>query len=102
MNTNLKNIQKVSFLFFLAIGGIHLITGSLTYSLSTNSTIELIYKTTFIPFIICALIYAGSSLKINITAYEGSDSPKLNKIFLAAAVAIILIVSILFFLFKNL
>ncbi len=53
----IKNLQKVSLVFFIIIGLIHLVT-----SLIINRTFDL-------PFAFSALLYGLSSLKINLNHF---------------------------------
>jgi hypothetical protein len=85
----IKNIKKVSILFFIPIGIIHI--GSSLF-IANNLFLKesiIINKTLDIPFIITGLIYGLSSLRISLANQEKSH--KILDVALAGTIVLIFI-----------
>lgn len=98
----LRNIQKVSLLFFIAVGAIHFGSGALFFNNEESLIAGAVFRFSFIPFVICALAYCGAGLKINIYNYSGHDSRPLSYLLLGLGSLIVIGLSLIFFFSPNL
>lgn len=87
----LHNIQKVSLVFFAAIGFTHIVSGLFVangYIIGTANTIN---QALDIPFIIAAMLYFYSSLKLGLLKVEKYPSA-LDTVFVILGFAVIITV----------
>lgn len=87
MNT-LKNIQKVSLIFFVVLGLAHIVSGLMAENNYSEAIATIINKTLDIPFAFVALIYGAVSLKLSI-AREDTKNTILNVVLLLGIIGII-------------
>lgn len=88
MNT-LLNIKKVSLIFFLAVGTLHLGSSILIANNVFPQISYIVNKTMEIPFILTGMIYGLSSLRISF--YDAENQHKILDIFLISLIIIVLI-----------
>lgn len=88
MPKTLENINKVSFLFFAALGIVHILGMLMTANNYTPEIANLLYKIFDLPFLLAALIYGGSAFQIG-----------LYKIGLRSGVLTTILITLLGFLF---
>jgi len=87
MNTT-RNLQIVSLYFLLATGLIHFFSGMMYVNSYYTEITLLINKVSDIPFLVAALFYLGSSIKLNINP---NPSKKLDLGIVITGVVIFLI-----------
>ncbi len=88
MNT-IKNIKKISLVFFIATGLIHLGTSAFIVNEIFLREAHLLNKTMDIPFILTGAIYAFSSFRLALT--KPSKKHKILDIILISVIIIILL-----------
>ena len=88
MNTFL-NIKKVSLIFFIAIGLIHIGSSMLIANNVFPQISYIINKTMEIPFILTGMTYGFSSLRISM--FDQENPHKILDIFLISLIIIVLI-----------
>jgi len=88
MNTFL-NIKKVSLIFFIAIGIVHLGSSMLLANNVFSQVSYIVNKTMEIPFILTGMIYGLSSLRISF--FDPENPHKILDIFLISLIIIALI-----------
>lgn len=90
-------IRRVSFVFFVAVGLAHFISGLMYVNNYSIPLSGLVNRVLFIPFVVAGLAYGLANLKYNLLEY-GKDSKFLNYAFLIFGILIFLIlISIEFF-----
>jgi len=87
MNTFI-NIKKVSLIFFIAVGLIHLGSSMLLANNVYSQVSYIINKTMEIPFILTGMIYGLSSLRISF--FNPENPHKILDIFLISLIIIVL------------
>ncbi|MDP2642293.1 MAG: hypothetical protein Q8P62_00430 [Candidatus Peregrinibacteria bacterium] len=92
MNT-LLNIKRVSLIFFIAIGIIHLGSSMLIANNIFSQTSYIVSKTMEIPFILTGMMYGLCSLRISLTNPE--EPHKTLDIFLISLIIITLVALII-------
>lgn len=83
----IKNIKKVSLIFFVITGFLHLGSSVFIANNAALKTAEIINKTMDIPFILTGLLYGFSSLRINL-----SDPEKNHKTLDIVLISVIIVI----------
>lgn len=83
------NIKKVSLVFFIVTGIIHLGSGALIANQLYLKQALIINKIMDVPFVLTGLVYAFSSLRLGLT-----DNTKLHKSLDIALIAVLVIIII--------
>jgi hypothetical protein len=88
------NIKKISLLFFLLFGAVHLISSALLTNNLFYKQSLIVNQTLDIPFILTGLLYAFSSIRLSFT--DNEEPHKTLDIFLIAIIiaALITIISV--------
>jgi len=94
---SLNNIKKVSLIFFLVTGFMHLGSTMMVANGIALKASFLVQKTMDIPFILTGLIYGFSSIRINIT--DQNKQHKLLDISLISVIILTLVILIYINLF---
>lgn len=82
-----KNIQKVSLFFFIGIGLLHILSGLFIANGHFKEHSIIINRILDLPFLITALLYGASSIKINLQ----SESEKTDNTIIITCIVLILI-----------
>lgn len=61
-----RNLQKVSLVFFLVLGATHIFSSLMLANNYWPAEMNVLNKTLDLPFLLAALVYGGTSLKINL------------------------------------
>lgn len=85
----LHNIQKVSLVFFAAIGLAHIVSGLFVANGYAIRQANIINQALDIPFIIAAMLYFYSSLKLGLLKAE-KYPPVLDTVFVILGFAVII------------
>ena len=101
MESTLKHIQVISLLFLIPIGLIHLASGALFTGNALWQNAEMIFKITYLPFLITAVTYSMTSLKINLDAVMHEHNPVIDYVLIGIGSVAILALSLLNFLLPN-
>jgi len=89
---NIESIKKVSLIFFIIVGAIHIISTALIINNISLKTAEIINNTLFVPFLVSSLIYGSSSLRLSL--FPEHENHKFLDTTLSAIIVIITITSV--------
>lgn len=71
MEKTLKNLASVSLLFVILIGGAHISSTFLLMQGTQNKTLELLFNTLDLPFLLSALLYGSTTFSLSMEEATG-------------------------------
>lgn len=85
-----RNIQKISLIFFIIVGSIHILSGLMLQQETAIKFANAMNRVLDMPFIIVALTYGGSSVYLQCASQEKNNTA-LKIVLLSIATLLILI-----------
>lgn len=67
----LKNLASVSLFFLILVGGVHLSATFLLMQGAQNKTLELLFQTLDLPFLLSALLYGSAKFSLSMEEATG-------------------------------